>query len=60
VSTAFIPISFALTGPVSAWLGVETTFVVAGILSAIATFGFLLFPGIRDTEKNQALEPETV
>lgn len=55
VSTALLPVSFALTGPVAAAIGIEATFMWSGILGAIATFGFLLVPGIRDTEKNGAL-----
>lgn len=54
VSTALLPVSFALTGPVAKWIGLETTFVWSGILGALATFGFLLLPGIRDTERNGA------
>lgn len=55
VSTALLPVSFALTGPVAAAIGIETTFLWSGILGGLATFGFLLVPGIRDTEKNGAL-----
>ncbi|MBW3594837.1 MAG: MFS transporter [Actinobacteria bacterium] len=55
VSTALLPVSFALTGPVAEWIGLEATFVWSGILGGIATLAFLLVPGIRDTEKNQAL-----
>lgn len=55
VSTALLPVSFALTGPVAAAIGIETTFLWSGILGGLTTFGFLLVPGIRDTEKNGAL-----
>jgi DHA3 family tetracycline resistance protein-like MFS transporter len=55
VSTALLPVSFAMTGPVAAAIGIEVTFLWSGILGALATFGFLLVPGIRDTEKNGAL-----
>ena len=55
VSTALLPVSFALTGPVAAWIGIDATFIASGVLGAIATFGFLLVPGIRDTERNDAL-----
>lgn len=51
VSTSLVPISFGLTGPVSAGLGVETTLVAAGVAAAVATFLFLLVPGVRDTER---------
>jgi len=55
VSTALLPVSFALTGPIADAIGLEATFVWSGILGAIGTVAFLLVPGIRDTEKNDAL-----
>lgn len=51
VSTSLVPVSFALTGPTSAWLGVETTLVAAGIAASIATMAFLFVRGVRDTER---------
>ena len=45
VSTSLVPISFALTGPVSHALGAETTLVVAGLVAALATIAFLFVPG---------------
>lgn len=51
VSTGLLPLSFAVTGPVSEAIGVGTTFVISGALGAAATLAFLLVPGIRDTEK---------
>jgi Transmembrane secretion effector len=56
VSTSLVPISFALTGPVSAGLGAQTTLVVAGLAAAGVTFLFLLVPGVRDTERDGSLE----
>ena len=58
VSTALLPVSFALTGPIAEAIGLEATFVWSGILGGIATLAFLLVPGIRDTEKNGALAEE--
>ena len=55
VSTALLPVSFALTGPVAAVIGLDATFLWSGILGALATFGVLLVPGIRDPEQNGAL-----
>ena len=55
VSTAFVPISFALTGPVSAAIGVRETFIWGGVLGVIATLGFLAWPGVRDTERDGSL-----
>jgi hypothetical protein len=43
-------VSFALTGPVSAAIGPETTLVVAGAIGGVVTFGALLLPGMRAVE----------
>jgi hypothetical protein len=56
VSTSLVPVSFALTGPVSAALGVQTTLVAAGLAAAIVTLLFLLVPGVRDTERRGGLD----
>lgn len=60
VSTALLPVSFALTGPIAEAIGLETTFLWSGILGGLATLAFLLVPGIRDTEKNGALRDEPI
>jgi MFS family permease len=51
VSTGLVPLSFALTGPVSGILGVETTIVGAGLLGAVLMGGLLFWPGVRDPER---------
>ena len=56
VSTSLVPISFALTGPVSHALGAQSTLVVAGIAAALATIAFLFVPGVRDTERDGSLQ----
>jgi MFS family permease len=50
VSTGLVPVSFAVTGPVAAWLGVQTVMLGAGICSALLTLLFFFLPGMRDTE----------
>ena len=55
VSTSLVPISFALTGPVSAGLGAQTTLVVAGIAASVTMIGFLFVPGVRNTERDNSL-----
>jgi hypothetical protein len=55
VSTSLVPVSFALTGPVSAALGAQTTLIAAGIAAAVATIVFLFVPGVRDTERDDSL-----
>ena len=56
VSTSLVPVSFALTGPVSAGLGAQTTLVVAGLAAAAVTMAFLFVPGVRDTERDDSLK----
>src|SRR4051812_3258734 len=50
ISIGLLPVSFALTGPVSAAVGVRATLVGAGVLGAIVTFAALYVPGVRDGE----------
>ena len=51
VSTGFVPVSFALTGPAAGWLGPQATIVAGGLLGAVL-MGMLLFvPGVRDPEQ---------
>lgn len=47
ISIGLLPLSLALTGPLSAALGVRTTLIAAGTLGAVATLGGLLLPGMR-------------
>ena len=55
-----MPLSFALTGPVSGVLGPETTIVVAGLLGAVLMGAMLFYPGVRDPERQVApAEPAT-
>ena len=55
VSTSLVPVSFALTGPIAAGVGVQATFVAGGIIAATATALFLFVPGVRDTERDGGL-----
>jgi MFS family permease len=57
VSTGLVPVSFALTGPVSDVLGPETTVVVAGVLAAAVMFVLLFVPGVRDPERTPQAIP---
>ena len=47
VSTALLPLSYALTPPVAHLLGARTTLVLAGTVGAAVTLGFLFLPGMR-------------
>ena len=55
VSTSLLPVSFALTGPTAAWIGVNTTLIVAGVLSSVVTLVCLFLPGVREPERGGAL-----
>ena len=50
ISIGLLPLSFALTGPVSAAVGVRETLVGAGVLGAVVTLAGLLVPGVRAIE----------
>jgi MFS family permease len=50
ISIGLLPVSFALTGPVSGAVGAQATLIGAGILGAVVTFAALLLPGMRDVE----------
>ena len=47
ISIGLLPLSYALTGPVSADLGVRPTLIWAGVLGAIVTFAPLLSQRVR-------------
>jgi len=50
ISIGLLPLSFALTGPVSATIGVRATLVGAGVLGAAVTFAALFIRGVRSVE----------
>lgn len=50
ISIGLLPLSFALTGPVTAAIGAQATFIGAGLIGGAVTFGALLLPGMRDLE----------
>jgi MFS family permease len=54
ISIGLLPLSFALTGPVSALVGAQNTLVLAGVAGAVVTFGALFVPGVRDVERPAA------
>jgi MFS family permease len=51
VSTGLLPLSFALTGPVSGAIGVRATLIAAGVLGGLVTFAALYLPGVRAVER---------
>jgi MFS family permease len=49
-----LPVSFALTGPVAAAIGVEATLVGAGIVGGAVAALVLFLPGVRAVERPEA------
>ena len=54
ISIGLLPVSFALTGPVAAAAGAQTTLVAAGTAGAAVTLAALFLPGMRDVERAPA------
>jgi MFS family permease len=52
ISTGLTPASFAVAGPLAAWLGAKPVLFVAGVSACVLTLGFYLIPGMRDTERD--------
>ena len=61
ISIGLLPLSYALTGPVSSAVGLRATLVGAGLLGAAVTFAPILLPGVRAMDDARAedgvLEP---
>jgi DHA3 family tetracycline resistance protein-like MFS transporter len=57
ISIGFLPLSFALTGPVSAVFGVQGTLIAGGVVGGLVTFGALLLPGMRAIEGEHGERP---
>ncbi len=54
ISIGLLPVSFALTAPLAATLGVRTTLIGAGLAGAAATLGGLLLPGMEAVDRSMA------
>ena len=57
ISIGLLPVSFALTGPVSGAIGVQATLIWAGVIGGAITFGALFLPGMRDIEGHHGNPP---
>jgi len=53
ISIGLLPLSFALTAPLTAVLGARLTLVGAGIGGAAITLAALFLPGMRDVERDE-------
>jgi MFS family permease len=54
VSIGLTPVSFALTGPISRAIGIETTLVLAGVLPVLACVVLYFAAGLRRDEERYA------
>ena len=54
VSIGLTPVSFALTGPVSAAIGIDATLVLAAIVPAVAMLVLYVLAGLRRNEERYA------
>jgi len=54
VSIGLTPVSFALTGPVSAAIGIDATLVLAAVAPAVATVALFVFARLRRDEERYA------
>jgi hypothetical protein len=52
ISIGLVPVSFALTGPISEVVGARATLAGAGLLGAVVTFGAFFLPGMRAAERS--------
>jgi MFS family permease len=52
ISIGLLPLSFALTAPAAAVVGVRATLVGAAMIGAVVTLGALFLPGMRDIEQD--------
>ena len=54
ISIGLLPLSFALTAPVAALVGVRATLIGAAVIGGVFTLGALFLPGMRDIEGKAA------
>jgi DHA3 family tetracycline resistance protein-like MFS transporter len=55
VSVGLVPVSFAVTGPISGWIGSTTTMVGGALIAALVTIALIFVPGVRDPERSSAV-----
>ena len=60
ISVGLLPLSFALTAPLSAALGARTTLVFAGLMGACATLAGLFLPGMQASDEAPVAPSSTV
>jgi len=56
MTTAGVPLSFAIVGPAAAAFGARTVLAGAGLVGGLVTLGFMFVPGARDPERDGRLQ----
>jgi hypothetical protein len=56
LTTAGVPLSFAIVGPAAAAVGVRATLVAAGVLGGAITLAVMFVRGARDPERDGSIE----
>ncbi|MGH2635691.1 MAG: MFS transporter [Actinomycetota bacterium] len=56
ISTAGVPLSFAVVGPSADAFGVDATLIAAGVIGAALTLAFMFVPGARGPERDGSIE----
>jgi hypothetical protein len=56
ISTALVPLSYAITAPVAVAIGTRPTLIGAGVLGAAVTLAFLFVPGVREPDRRAELD----
>jgi DHA3 family tetracycline resistance protein-like MFS transporter len=57
ISIGLLPLSFALTAPVSAAIGAQATLIAGGAVGGVVTAAALLLPGMRSVEARHDERP---
>lgn len=57
ISIGLLPLSFALTGPVSSAIGIRATLIGGGLLGGLVTAAALLVPGVTDVDSGAEPRP---
>jgi MFS family permease len=58
ISIGLLPLSFALTAPITGLIGARATLVGAAAIGGVITLGALFLPGMRDIEGDKQVGPE--
>ena len=57
ISIGLLPLSLALTGPLSGAIGVRSTLIAAGVVGGAVTLAALYLPGMRAVETMPGRDP---